>query len=445
MGLKLNPFTGKFDIVNDNNFSFNNIPAQSFLRIPTNQQMLVYGDFVNDGDLVNDGSLVVFESVDVQNPLFFINHLQDLPAESAGVITLQDNATYFMNGTIDLLGARLVAGQNTSIIGGSSENTFLQSTGLTGTALITSQWSIPIRNISIVADIALNLNASGNNLQAIDWQAVNFVGVSNIGTIANYNNATMFNCAFLSSAGLKFDGLINTVAFNQCLFAGVDGESILTVLDTATIGRRFRVIYSAFVVASGMTGISISNTPSIPVESYILDNINFAGGGSYISGLDDSSNKTLFTKCVGIVNTTVNGQLFMVNNATATAVAATNTFYKVAGITTPSVDNKKYDHSDNRLTNRAVIERRYLIQCTLSFNSGNNNICEFGFYDSKLAAIRTPSRAKATANASGRAESVTFSCVVNHSDGDYLEIHAANTSATNDITVTDMNFIITEV
>lgn len=445
MAITLNPFTGKFDIFKPDNFSYNNIPDQFFLKIPENQQMLVYGDFVNDGELVNDGSLVVFESVDVQNSLLFINHLQDLPAASAGVITLQANATYFLNGTIDLLGARLVAGQNTSIIGGSSENTFLQSTGLTGTALITSEWSLPIRNISIIADIALDLDASGNALQALDWQAVNFIGVSNVGTIANYANTTFFNCAFLSSAGLKFDGTIGTITFNQCLFTGVDAETLVTILDTATITRRFRVIYSSFVLISGMTGISISDTPSIPVESYILDNINFSGGGTYISGLDDSSNKTLFTKCVGIVNTTVNGQLFMTNNATTTTVSAINTFYKVAGTTTPSVDNKKYDHSDNRLTNRAVIERRYLIQCTLSFNSGNNNICEFGFYDSKLAAIRTPSRTKSTANAAGRSESVTLSCVVNHSNGDYLEIHAANTSATTDITVTDMNFIITEV
>ena len=135
----------------------------------------------------------------------------------------------------------------------------------------------------------------------------------------------------------------------------------------------------------------------------------------------------------------------MQGNATATTVAASSTFYKAAGVTTASADNQKYTETDNRLTNNATIERKYLLNCSLSFESTANNICEFGFYDSKLAAVRTPSRTKATANAAGRAESVSFSCVVQHSSGDYIEIHCANNTGANNITVTDMNVVITEI
>lgn len=143
--------------------------------------------------------------------------------------------------------------------------------------------------------------------------------------------------------------------------------------------------------------------------------------------------------------TAVNGQLYMQNNATATVVSASNTFYKVLGTTTASVDNSKYSHSNNRLTNNANISRKYLIQCVLSFTSGNSHVCEFGFYDSKLGAIRTPSRTKATSNAGGRAENVSFACVVSHSNGYYLEIYCANNTSAQNITVTDMNFVITEI
>ena len=92
-----------------------------------------------------------------------------------------------------------------------------------------------------------------------------------------------------------------------------------------------------------------------------------------------------------------------------------------------------------------MISRKYLIQCHLSFSSGNNNECEFGFYDSQLTAIRTPSRTKSTANSAGRAENVSFACVINADATDYLEIWCANNSATTNITVTEMNFIITEI
>jgi hypothetical protein len=135
----------------------------------------------------------------------------------------------------------------------------------------------------------------------------------------------------------------------------------------------------------------------------------------------------------------------MQNNATVTTVASANVFYKVLGTTTASADNQKYLHSNNRLTNDAIIPRKFLIQCNLSFTSGSNNVCQFGFYDSVLATVRTPSKTKSTANGSGRAESVTFNCVVTHKQGDYLEIHASNTTGSNNITVTDMNFVITEI
>jgi hypothetical protein len=244
---------------------------------------------------------------------------------------------------------------------------------------------------------------------------------------------------------MAFDGTIGTIGFSQCLFDCRAGGTVFRLNDTLTITRRFRIIYSSFVVLSGETGINVLPLATIPTESYILDTVNFAGGGTYLTGLDHTSNDSLFINCVGIVNTAVNGQLYMQDNATATTIANTVDFVKVAGTTTPSADNSKFSHSNNRLTCDAVISRKYLIQCTLSFTSGNGNVCEFGFFDSQLNAIRTPSRTKATANASGRAENVVFSCVLVMKQGDFLEIHARNTSAVTNITADQLNFVITEI
>jgi hypothetical protein len=92
-----------------------------------------------------------------------------------------------------------------------------------------------------------------------------------------------------------------------------------------------------------------------------------------------------------------------------------------------------------------VISRKYLVQANLSFVAGATNVCEFGFYDSQIVGIRTPSRTKSTANTGGRAEGVTFFCVVEMKVGDFIEVHAANTTATTNITVEQLNFIITEI
>lgn len=376
--------------------------------------------------------------------LLFINIKADLPNPIGGVITLADNVTYFFTTTVDLTGDRLVCGENTTLIGASSENCRIKSTGLVGTALITSIYSLPIRNLTIEADVALDLDGDGVTT-ALDWMGVNFTDCGTVGTIKDYSNFIMADSAFLNSAGLIFDGSIGTIGISQCLFNCSATDTVITLPATLTVTRRFRIIYSSFIVLSGETGINVNASATIPTEAYILDTVNFSGGGTYLTGIDHTSNDSLFINCTNITNTAINGQLYMQSNATATTVGATNTFYKVDGTTTASADNSKFSHSNNRLTCDAVINRKYLIQATLDFTSGASNVCEFGFYDSQLAGIRTPSRTKSTANTAGRAESISFFCVVSMDSGDFLEVHCANITATNNITVENLNFIVTEI
>jgi hypothetical protein len=377
--------------------------------------------------------------------IVFVASKSDLPTAVSGVITLQDSITYFITTTVDLTGDRLVGGQNTSIIGGSSENCVIKSTGLSSsTALITSVYSLPIRNITITHGTALNLDGDGTST-ALDWFGVNFTDCTTIGTIKDYTNFIMQDSAFLNSGGMTLDGTIGTIGFTQCLFDCATTTTGITIASTCNVTRRFRIIYSSFVTLSGETSINVSSSATIGNERYILDTVNFSGGGTYIAGVNDTSNKSLFINCVGITNTAVNGQLYMQGNATATTISASNTFYKVLGTTTASADNAKYTHTNNRLTNDAAISRKYLIQCSVSFTSGASHVCEFGFYDSKLGGIRTPSRTKATSNGGGRAENIHMACVVSHVLGDYLEIHCSNNTSAQNITVTDMNFVITEI
>lgn len=376
--------------------------------------------------------------------IVFVSNKNDFPTAVSGVITLADNVTYFITTTVDLLGDRLVCGVNTTLIGGSSENCRIKSTGL-ATALITSNYSLPIRSLTIEADLALDLDGDGTTT-ALDWFGVNFTDCAVIGTVKDYTNFVMADSAFLNSGGMTLDGSIGSVAFSSCLFDCNALNTAFIIPATANITRRFRIIYSSFIVLSGETGINVNASTTISDERYILDTVNFSGGGTYLDGVGVTSNKALFINCVGITNSAVNGQIYMQGNTTATTVSVANTFYKVAGTTTASIDNSKYLMPlNNRLTNDATVTRKYLIQCVLSFNGTSNDIYKFGFYDSKLGAVRTPSQTKSTANTSGRAENVSFGCVVSHVAGDYLEIHVTNTNGARSCTVDSMNFIITEI
>ena len=398
---------------------------------------------INGSSILGSGNLSVGGSGLDSGDIVFVGDITDLPTEVGGVITLEDNVTYFFTNVLDLAGDRLVCGVNTTLIGGSSENCRIKSTGL-ATALITSNYSLPIRNITIEAAIALNLDGDGVTT-ALDWFGVNFTDCAVVGTIKDYSNFVMSDCAFLNSGGLTFDGAIGTISITNSLIDCNATNTAIILPSTLTVTRRFRIIYSSFIVGTGETGINVNASAVIPTEAYILDTVNFAGGGTYLSGVGVTSNDALFINCTNITNSAANGQLYMQGNATATTISNTTNYFKVAGTTTASADNSKFTHANNRLTCAAVISRKYLIQCFLSFTAGNNNVCEFGFYDSQLSAVRTPSKTKSTSNGSGRAENIGFACVVAMGLGDYIEIHARNTSAATNITVDQMNFVITEI
>lgn len=372
--------------------------------------------------------------------LQFVNALEDFPKQSStGVITLEDNVTYFITDTVDLKGARLVGGRNTTIIGGSSENCRLKSTGLTD-PFITSTWSLPMRSIAIEASHALDLDASSNPNQALDWFGVNFVDCPIVGTISGYNNFIASDCAWLNSSGMAFDDTIGTIGFSQCIFDASSGGTVITIPATANITRRFRIIYSAFVVLSGETGINVSTSATVPVEGYILDTVNFAGGGTYTAGVLYSDNKALFVNNRGVSNSAETSYYTMNGNVTATTIGATNTPVKVAGTTTSQPITQKFTNTNNRATFTGAITRTFKVTATLSCTSGNNN--QIGVYIAKNNSVADETESYITTNGSGRAEQAKVQGIFELATDDYIEIFVENSTAASNITVTDMSVIV---
>ena len=401
---------------------------------------------------IGGGGAGSFSDLEDITNFVFVGSTNDLPEPVDGVVTLEDNYTYFFTTTVDLQGDRLVAGQNTTILGGSSENCRIKSTGIgTDVALLSSNYSIPIRNITFEAPWVLNLDATGIPNQALDWFGVNFTNSARVGIISSYNNFIMLDSAFLSSQDLTFDGTTGTIGFNQCLFSGDFGiggnRNILNLADTLNVTRRFRSTVNSFVVPSGFTAINVGESTTIPDEAFILDTCNFSGPGGYLNGSQTATNssKVLFKDNRGIGNSFVVGQIYMQDNVTQTSIASTDTWTKVAGTTTDSGELAKFIASDNRLTCDAVIEREYSVNCTLSFRCEASDDVKFGFYDSLLEEVREASIIKHSSSA-GELHHVTLMDLVSQfPQGEYIELHCKNMNSTTAITVEYMNLLIHEV
>jgi len=393
-----------------------------------------YSDFL---DLV--GGDVTIASGDI----VFVNDKTDLPTAVSNVITLGDNVTYYFTTTVDLTGDRLVGGENTVILGSSSENSRIKSTGLgVGVPLFYTEWTTPIRHVTFQdVDTALHIVGTVNPPVALDWTGVNYLNVPNIGLIDTCDNWIYSKGAILNSQNLQFSGTVGTVGVDNSIFVGTGSSgNILDILSTCTVTRRFRLIYSSMVVFGATVGINVDASATIPTEGYILDTINFSAGGTYLSGVSYTDNKTRFVNSKGIENTAEIGNLYMLNNATATVISGSGVPTKVLGTTTPNAINQKFSHSDNRLTYTGGLIRDFQVSVTTSLTSGNNNV--IGVYVAKNGTILTESEMYGTTSSAGRAESISCQTILEMEENDYIEIWVENNTATQNITVEYMNVII---
>lgn len=369
----------------------------------------------------------------------WVQSLADLPSPVSSVITLLDNYTYWFLGEVDLNGNRLLGGRNTTLLGSSSENSKIISTGL-ASALITSEWSMPIRHITLEAATIFDLDAAGNANQALDWYGVNLVS-SDIGTISNYANFVANSMAFLSASGLVFDGSFGTIAFANSLFSGTNPGTVIKIPSTATITRRFRVIYSSMVVSGAGIALDVSTSASVPVEGYILDTCNFSGGGTYTAGVQYNDNKSRFIENRGVNNSAAITGYYMQGNATATTISGVGIPTKVAGLTTESSISQKFTvTTTNRATYSGEIPRDFKITVVCSVASGNGH--QIGVYVAKNGTELAESETYVTTNAIGRLENGSVQVLTNLAQNDYIEIFVENNTSATNITVEDLNVII---
>lgn len=369
----------------------------------------------------------------------YVESKADFPESVAGVITLEAGTAYILVGDVDLEGARLETGGICFLGGTSSETAFLTSTGLgAGVPLLTSLYTLPMQNLTF-KDVDTCFYINGASI-ALDWDAINFDSIPNIGEIGDCDNWIYTNSAVLGSMNLKFTGTVGTIGVSNSIFVGSGAAgNIVDIQSTANITRRFRIIYSSVVAFGSSVGINVDAGATIPVEGYILDTCNFSGGSTYTQGVTYLDEKARFIECRGVPNTATVGNYYMRENATVTTISAVDTPVKVAGTTTGNAINQKFTHSDNRLTYTGALTRDIQVSAVASFTGGNNKL--IGLYIAKNGVAVGDSEMYATTDGSGKAESITVQTVVECEENDYIEIWVENSSDSSNVTVGFLNVI----
>ena len=386
--------------------------------------------------------------LNINNRVRYITQAADfgLP-DNNNTINISANNSFLIVGDVDITPYRLNFLGNCSIFGFSSETCSLSSTMESGSALISSAYTLPIQNITFGCNDGCKiLNLTGDGTNGIDMQNVNFgsttLSCGVIGHITNYSNVVLFNCATLDiQSGLTFDGSIGTIAINQTLFSGLSsGETYIHLPDTLTITRRFRTIFSSFVVPSGRTGINYDNI-TIPDENFILNNVNFSAGGTYLLGISETSNKSLFTDCIGIKNSGENGHVYFESNVSATTISNTSDYFVVVGTGILNSLTQKFTlFGSNGLTYTGAIVSDFLVSATLSLSSSPNNVCNISVFNNNTR--ETPITSVITTGSGGSFENVKLNGIISLTPDDEVNIRVRNTTGANNITIRDLSFLI---
>jgi hypothetical protein len=416
----------------------------------------LFYDTVNLNLRLSDGVTPGGVSVCIAETTQTISSLADLPAAVGGVITLVADHAYHITGHIDLLGARIEAAGITAITGTSSETASFTSTGLANSIpLLTSRYTMPIRDITfkdVHTGIYFDDNGGANAPLALDWRGVNFDNVPNIGTIGTVDNFIFETGSFLDSQNLIFSGTAGTIGVvNSLLRGNGTAGDIIKIAATAVVTRRFRMIYSSVIATGSTQGINVVTGSTIPSEGFILDTVNFAGGGTYLAGITTKDERALFTNLVGVLNTTALGQLYMKNNATATDVIVANTLYRVAGTTeTATSVNQKFSHivANNALRYTGAITRTFHAVATFAISGPTNNVIGVALAkkpaaDAHNATTQIILESEVMLTAEGtRPDAGTVQAILEMATSDELYLVAQNTSGNGDITVKFMNMVV---
>jgi hypothetical protein len=378
------------------------------------------------------------------SPTFVIvNTKADFPAAVAGVVTLEDDACYLLTDIIDMAGDRIVCGANNTLEGASANTCGLLFSGGGSSTWITGTSSLSLRYLQLTANTGTLFSLDSDVTHVLLWEGIRILDTPTIGTVRDYQNAVWKDQIISNSANLTLDGTFASFVAETALFDGRSGQTTITVPSTATFLRRFRMLYTAFQVDAGETGINFSSSATVPNESYILDNVSFAGAGTYLTGITYTSNKALFFNCTGITNTNAVTQYTMTGNATATVIGSAGTFVKVAGTTTEvaSVTQKFSNATTNRSVYTGAFPGSFLVTVFASMTSGNNQNLRMrvAVNGTTIAA----SNALFQTSGSGAASNIGTQVMVSLSTNDYVEVFVTNDTAANNIAVSDLNVTIT--
>ena len=238
------------------------------------------------------------------NNVVVVQKLSDFPAPTTGVIKLENNITYLINGSISLGTNQIERGISNLMLGTDKSNDKLIYTGtssmiIDGVSGSNMDMSIGYITLSTISGSVFNMSGTSSNLEIRDciFGNCNSLGNITVGNIVNFKNNLISSCA----NGITFtSGSINS-HLSLADSISVSNTGTCTAV-TVTNGTYASVIMIGLYIDVTAAQTALNIDPSITVTSGYISGSTLSGSGTKLTGITCISPGWVFGRSSGIAN-----------------------------------------------------------------------------------------------------------------------------------------------
>ena len=133
---------------------------------------------------------------------------------------------------------------------------------------------------------------------------------------------------------------------------------------------------------------------------------------------------------------------FDFSSSSVTDITAINTWVKLNADTTSIFSRDGLVHTDNKVT-KTGSSKVFKVEGIISVSSGSNQTIHAAFF--KNGVLHPSSEQSAITSGTNKAHAIPLHCLVELNTNDYIEVWVKNQANTTDITLDNVNVIITEI
>ena len=266
-----------------------------------------------------------------------VNSAADFGTPAAGVYTLTNGTTYFINGEIAMGTNRLAVGTGDAvqIEGFNGANDKLVYTG-SSDFITVNQASVSLRAVGLDCANARLFNVTGTGTQLFTCNAISIVDCTQIGTFSNVYNIEFTRCFIVdvtTSQAIQFTG--NTSVFstfrNSILsYTGIFADLGSATFDSFDLSNNRVINKSGNIILDGLPSGGNINSGG---KGRLTGN-TFTGTTAATTNILSSDDKWEWWSNDDLQNSSTRGFVHFSDNTGATTITATSTYYDIATDTT---------------------------------------------------------------------------------------------------------------